>query len=137
MSAADDTTLAEALQNTGAPPSLANLTSIQVLMRRHQHVPLYWFHHSFNALYGQTIAGEDLTSLLSPTTNAFVPDCLTRIRSLMKTSYRAAASLTDEENLIAIDRFIANTAIFIKRTNNRYTPVRSSTVLTQVGLEIL
>ena len=55
----------------------------------------------------------------------------------MKTSYRAAASLTNEENLIAIDRFIANTAIFIKRTNNRYTPVRSSTALTQVGLELL
>ena len=70
------------------------------------------FHRSFNALYKQTIDEEDLQSLISPTENAFVPDCLKQLRTLLKTKYRRVAIFTESTSRSAMDQFLDNTALY-------------------------
>ena len=82
--AASFPSLAEVLQNTGAPWSLIELTGITVTMRQHGQPTLYWFNKVFNDHYELQIQSPDLETLYSPNQNGFLPDCIDKIRALLK-----------------------------------------------------
>ena len=88
-----------------------DLTAVKIVMQRHGNENLHWFHRLFNLYYEFKIEGPELLSLLSPTQNTFLPDCIDKIRVLLKEHYKTVANLTTAEHMPKLERFVDDTAL--------------------------
>jgi len=130
-------TLAAAL-GEGDPPSLMDLTAVKIVMQKHGEPDLHWFHRLFNMYCGFQIEGIQLQSLLSPTQNTFLPDCIDRIRVLLKEHYKTVATLTTTEHMPKFEHFVDDTALYVfNHPINRFQKLRSPSILTTLAMMTL
>ena len=127
-----------ALLGDGDPPSLADLTAVKIVMQKHGKDELHWFHRLFNHYYELRIEGPELLSLLSPTQHAFLPDCIDKIRVLLKEHYKTIANLTTAEHMPKLVHFIDDTALHaFNHSSNRFQKLRSPSILTTLAMMTL